>query len=95
MIKTPSHPVLYERERDVYEFDCIRKSDYVRFMDKTIDNGMDQCMAFEWTKHALWSLRHQWRDLSPGFPKTVARSELRALRAIGDMDGQGAGVRTG
>lgn len=95
MIKTEDHPVLYEREVDVYEFDCVRKSPYIRSMHETVDNGTDKCMIFEWMEHDLWSLRHQKRSSSSEFPKTIAKSVLQALAAFSDMDGQGAGVHTG
>lgn len=95
MIKTEDHPVLYEREVDVYEFDCIRKSPYIRSMCEAVDNGTDKCMIFEWMEHDLWSLRHQRKALNSAFPKTVAKSVLQALTEFSNMDGQGAGVHTG
>ena len=96
MIKTPSHPTTYKRERDVYEFDCIQKSQCIRRMYESFDDGTDQCMVFEWMESDLWSLRGRWRrDLSPNFPKTLARWVLMGLEAIGDVDGQGVGVQTG
>ena len=87
--------MLYEREADVYQFDCVRKSPCIRAMYETVENGTDKCMVFEWMDRDLWSLRHQKRSCAPVFLKTVAKSVLTALTPFSDMDGQGEGVHTG
>ena len=95
MIKTEDEPILYQREFNVYEFDCVRNSPYIRSIYETVDNGTDKCMVFEWMEHDLWSLRRRKRPPGSTFPKTIAKSVLQALVAISDMDGQCAGVHTG
>lgn len=95
MLKTEDHPVIYQREADVYEFDCIRESPYIRSLHEVVDNDTDKCMVFQWMDSDLWSLRKQRHQLNPQLPKIVAKSVLKALVAFDYMDGQGAGVHTG
>ncbi|KAL1962105.1 hypothetical protein VTN77DRAFT_572 [Rasamsonia byssochlamydoides] len=58
VIKTEDHPVPYEWEVDVYEFDCIKQSPYIRALYEAIDNGTDKCMVLEWMGHDLRSIRN-------------------------------------
>lgn len=44
ILNMKGHPVLYEREIDVYEFDYIRNSPYIRSMYEAVDNGTDKRM---------------------------------------------------
>ncbi|QKX64548.1 uncharacterized protein TRUGW13939_11723 [Talaromyces rugulosus] len=92
MVKTPAHPVLYEREASVYEFDCIKRSPYIRSQREVTENN--QCMVFEWMGCDLWSLRNKQQSSNSLFLKTVASSVLNALVAFLDMDGNGAAVHT-
>jgi hypothetical protein len=95
ILNTKVHPVPYKREIDVYEFDYIRNSPYIRSIYESVDNGTDKCMVFEWMEHDLWSLRHKKRSSNSAFSKTIAKSALQALAAFSDMDGQGPGVHMG
>lgn len=94
MVKTPGHPVLYSREVNNYEFDCIKHSPYIRSMREVIDDT-DQCMVFEWMDSDIWSLRRKQGPPNSLLLKTVARSVLGALVAFVDMDGEGLAVHTG
>jgi hypothetical protein len=95
MVKAPGNPVSYEREMNVYEFDCINRSPYIRSIREVVENKTDRCMIFEWMDHDLWSLRNQQQSLNQKFVKIVAKSVLNALVAFLDMDGNGAAVHTG
>ncbi|KAK2807229.1 hypothetical protein FQN50_005516 [Emmonsiellopsis sp. PD_5] len=94
LVKTAGHPHLYEQESDIYEFNCIRRSPYIRAIQEVIDNGTDKCMIFEWMDSDLWSLRGAKHELGPSFLKVTAKSVLEAVRVFADMDGQGAAVHT-
>lgn len=97
VIKTEAEgdSILYEREAEGHEFDCIRNSPFIRRLYEAVDNGTDKCMVLEWMDQDLWSLRHQKLPLDSPFPKIVARSILSALATFSDMDGQIPTVHTG
>lgn len=95
MLKSEDHPVLYRREQNVYQFNCIRESPYIRAMRESIDNITDKCLVFEWMDSDLWSLRNFKQPPNSPLLKTVAKSTLNALSAFSDMDGQGPAVHTG
>lgn len=102
MLKVESHPVSYTCEVNAYQFQCIRKSPYIRSLHEVVDNGTDRCMIFEWMDSDLWSLRRKKNESSTSLPptslllsKVVAKSVLKALVEFQNMDGQGPGIHTG
>ncbi|KAI9730974.1 MAG: hypothetical protein M1834_005435 [Cirrosporium novae-zelandiae] len=80
---------LFINEVNTYQYNCIAKSPYIRFLREYINNGESDCLVFEWMDSILWETKEENTQAKAKVFKTVAKSCLEALATFRDMDGTG------